>query len=590
MRYKVASTPRAARPTQRPRRGAIYAVVLLTATAVSIVGLSAVVASRHIARRLSDSHDFAAARRNALSGLDYAIFRIANDPNWRSTLQGASWTITMPIGDGDFETIITDPHDSDMLDDWSDPIRIESTGTQRNATHITRVELDFPPSVSPLRSALHAGGSITFSNAKLNASGTVSANGTVTATGSRIGAPIEAVGAVSGATYLTTPRTAVDPRTMPVAATVLAAYEPSATNIPITSIGAAAQPSLIGNGTFESGVSPWTGVNSATLDVKSNSPQQGAYSLEVADRTSINSGALCSIKDGLFASGSGNYRLRCWVRSETTTARQFRATISWKYTAYSTNTINVVGPTTGNSWALFDATFNGVNFSPPSDLSAASIQIYTATGTTNFSLDSVELRKVVSAGPREISGVLLTPTNNPWGAANAAGIYIIDCNNETLVIRNSRIVATLILKRPGPNTRIDDSVVWEAPTANQPALIVDGNLQIGLDAVNVREQTLGVNLNPPGTPYRYVGGSADDDTHDRYEAKLHGLVYVTGNLTLSDTTAMQGVVIVGGNATIDADVLNLAYDDAFAQSPPPGFGSPMLTPWIVGGSFVRVVR
>ncbi|MHC4064703.1 MAG: hypothetical protein ACYSUI_09410, partial [Planctomycetota bacterium] len=47
-----------------------------------------------------------------------------------------------------------------------------------------------------------------------------------------------------------------------------------------------------------------------------------------------------------------------------------------------------------------------------------------------------------------IEDVVLSPDRNPYGVANPRGIYVIDCLGGTVLIRNCRIVGTLVLQNP----------------------------------------------------------------------------------------------------------------------------------------------
>ena len=168
-----------------------------------------------------------------------------------------------------------------------------------------------------------------------------------------------------------------------------------------------------------------------------------------------------------------------------------------------------------------------------------------------------------------ISSVLLTPTANPFGATNPAGIYVIDCQGKDLRIEDCRIVGTIVLLNPGPSTALVDSVVLEPAAPNFPSLLVQGDIKIRTSDVDLSESAIGVNLNPVGTPYQDV---EDSDQTDTYASVIRGLVYVSGTLNLSPDllhSRFRGVVVC--EEIIAASQVTFEYDSVFFNYPPPGF-------------------
>ena len=194
---------------------------------------------------------------------------------------------------------------------------------------------------------------------------------------------------------------------------------------------------------------------------------------------------------------------------------------------------------------------------------AGVFEYYTANGTA-ISYSSI-------AGGI-IENVVLSPAHNPYGTGvtNTQGIYVIDCQGNTIKIQECRIVGTLVLLNPGVGSIIAMKVHWEAAIANYPALLVQGNFQFdGNFTISLSEATLLVNFNPPGTPYNSV---SDSDTLDSYSAEIVGLVYATGNLQFTKQTTIRGVVVAGGTVSVAAQT-TLSLDTTFYNSPPPGFST-----------------
>lgn len=196
---------------------------------------------------------------------------------------------------------------------------------------------------------------------------------------------------------------------------------------------------------------------------------------------------------------------------------------------------------------------------------------YIAAGTTI----SVSSLPTVSSKPT-IQKIVLGPSSNPYGVPNPNGIYVIDCQNQSVVIQNSRIVGTLVLLNAGASTAVSGSVRWVPATSGYPCLLVNGPLSLQMSNSNLNEGSQSTNFNPPGTPYIYPTGTTDTDTNDSYPSSISGLVYASGNVSTSNAPSVS-MLMVGGSLSVGG-TLTLAYDAAFATSPPPGFYTVSMTP------------
>lgn len=205
---------------------------------------------------------------------------------------------------------------------------------------------------------------------------------------------------------------------------------------------------------------------------------------------------------------------------------------------------------------------------------------YIAAGTTIAvsSLPTISLKPTMQK-------VVLSPSSNPYGAPNAQGIYVLDCQNQSVVIQNCRIVGTLVLLNPGASTAVAGSVRWDPAVANYPCLMVRGGIALNLSSSSLSENSLNVNFNPPGTPHAYPAGSTDTDTNDSYTSSIAGLVYASGNVSTSNAPSVS-VLVVGGSLTLGG-TLTLSYSSAFYDSPPPGFYTVRMVP--SQGSWRRVI-
>jgi len=163
---------------------------------------------------------------------------------------------------------------------------------------------------------------------------------------------------------------------------------------------------------------------------------------------------------------------------------------------------------------------------------------------------------------------LISPASNPFGpTTNPQGIYVINCWGADLTITKSRIVGTLVILNPGPNSEIKPSVHWEAALQNFPALLVEGGIRMDVGSDPLTESSA-INFNPPGTPYE---GVEDGDLDDSYEAIITGLVYVSDSLQMVNTSVIEGALVVGGTSRTTG-TLTLIYSQRYLTDHPPGFG------------------
>ncbi|MFI4916073.1 MAG: hypothetical protein ACIAS6_06140 [Phycisphaerales bacterium JB060] len=171
-----------------------------------------------------------------------------------------------------------------------------------------------------------------------------------------------------------------------------------------------------------------------------------------------------------------------------------------------------------------------------------------------------------------LEDVLLSPASNPFGNTNELGIYIIDLQgSERLQIRNTRSVGTLVLINTESNNVIIGSNTLMQPAFEwMPSLLVRGGVTFMGTASGPDESVLGINLNPPSTPYDL---QSDEDLDDAYPGRIQGVSYITGDTTFAlPRQHIRGTMIIGGNATVRTSVaINVSYDPSVATLPPFGF-------------------
>lgn len=163
-------------------------------------------------------------------------------------------------------------------------------------------------------------------------------------------------------------------------------------------------------------------------------------------------------------------------------------------------------------------------------------------------IDSWVAKAVTMTWPGgDMNKLLLGPNYNPvGGGVSADGIYVINCANRKIRIRNCRIVGTLILLDPKSDSIIDKSNSFEA-RCGQPTLLIRGSMQVSMDSSDLRESQSGVNYNPPSVPSR---GNSNSSTTDSYASQIAGVVYATRDLTLDTATTVDGVVLAAGTITL----------------------------------------
>ena len=123
------------------RRATAYLVVLVSASMVTMVGLSALVAHRIQLRMAEQDSGLAEARFYARSAIEMGLFWIANDPDWRDNRVSGVWATDIPIGNGTFSLEGIDPGDNNLQDSASDLLVLTGTGMKGPARYKLEVTL-----------------------------------------------------------------------------------------------------------------------------------------------------------------------------------------------------------------------------------------------------------------------------------------------------------------------------------------------------------------------------------------------------------------------------------------------------------------
>lgn len=164
----------------------------------------------------------------------------------------------------------------------------------------------------------------------------------------------------------------------------------------------------------------------------------------------------------------------------------------------------------------------------------------------------------------EIFAKVLSPTSNPYGAANADGVYLMNCSGNKVVIKQCRIIGTLVLVNPTNDSAVEISVNWRPARTDYPALIIrGGEFEIKIDRA-VSEAEINTDLSMPGEP----GYGTKTDT---YNGEIHGMIFTTHRLKLSQQTKLYGMAV-------SLDELNLR--DSSRIEPDPLDPDPAIQPFV----------
>lgn len=184
----------------------------------------------------------------------------------------------------------------------------------------------------------------------------------------------------------------------------------------------------------------------------------------------------------------------------------------------------------------------------------------------------------LSAG--NLTGKLLTATSNPYGVANAEGIYAISVPSaSTLTITNCRIQGTLVVTlATASRLTLSGANLWEPPADGMPTLLVKSSALTATVTFNgsltpLSEATAGTNFNPTTSPY---GSSSDNDLLDTYPAKIHGLIHIMGSgvsTNFSSNVLFKGCCICEGAVALSGGA-SLVADPHLTVKPPDGYINP----------------
>lgn len=204
---------------------------------------------------------------------------------------------------------------------------------------------------------------------------------------------------------------------------------------------------------------------------------------------------------------------------------------------------------------------------PRDQPASTAFDYYLANGTA---INYGSLPSKSGGSGRVLQDVLLSPTSNPFGTGlNPRGIYVINCEGSEILVRNMRIVGTLVLiNLPSSGSAIDGTVAFEQAIPGYPVLMAEGNLAIQFDSTGLLGALLGA-----------------------VPSRIRGPAYVSGNVTIpSGSPVFEGSLVVGGTLSVSA-AATFRHVNLYTP-PPPGLRKPSPTNEMrpVAGTLRRVLE
>lgn len=185
-----------------------------------------------------------------------------------------------------------------------------------------------------------------------------------------------------------------------------------------------------------------------------------------------------------------------------------------------------------------------------------------------------ELTLPAVGGHYEINRVALTPTSNPFGLANANGLYYVDGRGAEVWISDSYILGSLIVQN-STAVRVKLGCYHKAYRKYYPAIASSGAIIYEIERA-LKESVANVDFN------------GDGDTRDSFVSQVNGLIYSAGKVTGFQINADPGPFYIWG-AVVANEVkittgqsFHVYYDRDLATIAVAGFEAPGLA--LVAGS------
>ena len=219
-----------------------------------------------------------------------------------------------------------------------------------------------------------------------------------------------------------------------------------------------------------------------------------------------------------------------------------------------TITANVAAVSTVDNWGIITGTV---------EQGATAREMPAATVFNTYVTNGTAIAYV-----KDFKKFVMSPASNPSGSTlNAQGLYVMNCGGADVMVKECRIVGTLVLLNTGAGSQFGPQVNAEPAVSNYPVLLVKGPMTFQMDTTVLDEGGSAKNYNPAGTPYL---GVSDTDKTDTYPSKIKGLIYVSDWCDVYAYTRLEGVLVTAGQLWVPG-TLELAFSSLYRNNPPPGF-------------------
>ncbi len=194
---------------------------------------------------------------------------------------------------------------------------------------------------------------------------------------------------------------------------------------------------------------------------------------------------------------------------------------------------------------------------------------YSAVGTQ---ISSASLP--TQSGDLLLQDIVLSPTVNPYGTVDSAGIYWIDAQGSGVQISHCRLDATLCIQDASV-IRISGGICWSFPTNPDAILISDSPIRMINVEASLDEAARGTNFNPAISPYRQNWSNATST--DVYPTELRGLIYTTDNMRVEPLVDNKILPVTGSIVAVDLRVegyMMVRQLDELVTDPPSRLSNP----------------
>jgi len=178
-----------------------------------------------------------------------------------------------------------------------------------------------------------------------------------------------------------------------------------------------------------------------------------------------------------------------------------------------------------------------------------------------------ELTLPSAGGNYIIQNTRITPDENPFGFAQAQGLYYFDARGKEVHITDSYVIGTLIFANAS-RVKIEGGYYHKTHLKQYPALLCDAEIRVEIHR-NLEEIPTGVDFN------------GDGDTRDRFVSQIRGVIYSSRKVDGFQNGLGPGPFYIAGaviaeELTISGPGFHVSYDPELARKAVAGFQGPGL--------------